>query len=106
MKKGLLFCLILVLGCSGLDPDKFEFDNLAVGKPGHADVVVDRQGFAVGFSNEKRQALWVIYKLEAAELRTHGSKSRLQRIPEIIPAPVMTGDTLLPPPIWRLAFKP
>ena len=54
MKKGLLFCLILMLGCSGLEPDKFEFDNLAVGNPGHADVVIDRHGFAVGFCNEKR----------------------------------------------------
>lgn len=72
VKKGLLFCLILMLGCSGLEPDKFEFDNLAVGNPGHADVVIDRHGFAVGFCNEKRQALWVIYKLEAAELKSHG----------------------------------
>ena len=61
-----------MLGCSGLEPDKFEFDNLAVGNPGHADVVIDRHGFAVGFCNEKRQALWVIYKLEAVELKSHG----------------------------------
>ena len=114
MKKGLLFCLILMLGCSGLEPDKFEFDNLAVGNPGHADVVIDRHGFAVGFCNEKRQALWIIYKLEAAELKSHGinrivfapiRKFRLQRIPQIILKPDMTGATLLLPPIWRLAFK-
>lgn len=115
MKKGLLFCLILMLGCSGLEPDKFEFDNLAVGNPGHADVVIDRHGFAVGFCNEKRQALWIIYKLEAAELKSHGINRTnrfrpdpqipAQRIPQIILKPDMTGATLLLPPIWRLAFK-
>lgn len=115
VKKGLLFCLILMLGCSGLEPDKFEFDNLAVGNPGHADVVIDRHGFAVGFCNEKRQALWVIYKLEAAELKATVSiarivfalirKFRLQRSPQIILKSDMTGATLLLPPIWRLAFK-
>ena len=54
--------------------EKSEFDNLLLGNPGKADVVIDRRGFAVGFSNQHRQPLWVIYKLTAEELQTEPHK--------------------------------
>ena len=54
--------------------EKSEFDNLLLGNLGKADIVVDRRGFAVGFSNQHRQPLWVIYKLTAAELQAEPYK--------------------------------
>ena len=69
----LQFLLLLVpVFCSAAE--KSEFDNLLLGNPGKADIVVDRRGFAVGFSNKHRQPLWVIYKLTAEELQTEPHK--------------------------------
>ena len=77
----LLGCIALLCGAA----EKSEFDNLLLGNPGKADVVIDRQGFAVGFSNQHRQPLWVIYKLTAAELQTqsHKRSNRFKRDPLI-----------------------
>ena len=45
-----------------------------MGNPGKTDIVIDRRGFAVGFSNQHRQPLWMIYKLTAAELQAEPYK--------------------------------
>ena len=70
----LLCCIAFLCGAA----EKSEFDNLLLGNPGKADVVIDRQGFAVGFSNLHRQPLWVIYKLTAEELQS-GQHKRTNR---------------------------
>ena len=66
----LLGCIAFLCGAA----EKYEFDNLLLGNPGKADVVIDRQGIAVGFSNQHRQPLWVIYKLTAKELQSEPHK--------------------------------
>ena len=43
-------------------------DNLHLGIPCIPDVIIDRGGFAVGYSNRHRQALWVCYYLTAEQL--------------------------------------
>lgn len=43
-------------------------ENLRLGVPCVPDVVIDRGGFAVGYSNRHRQALWVCYYLTAEQL--------------------------------------
>ncbi len=88
MKKSLrCWAHVLILSfaavCAAGEPEAF--DNLTLGDPGKADVIIDRDGFAVGFSNEKKQALWVIYKLTAEELGDFGIKrtNRFRPDPEI-----------------------
>ena len=44
-------------------------ENLRMGVPCVPDVVIDRGGFAVGYSNRHRQALWVCYHLTAEQLK-------------------------------------
>lgn len=96
MKRGLfsflqVVILLCAMGCAAVEPS--QFDNLSLGVPGKADVVIDREGFAVGFSNEKKQALWVIYKLKAEELGDFGIKrtNRFQTDPQI-PASALPSD--------------
>ena len=44
-------------------------DNLALGVPGSNGVqVVNRRGYALGFSSKHKQPLWVVYRLTAAEV--------------------------------------
>jgi len=66
----LLGCIAFLCGAA----EKSEFDNLLLGNPSKADIVIDRRGFAVGFSNQHRQPLWVIYKLTATELQAEPYK--------------------------------
>jgi len=45
------------------------YDNLKLGVPGMTDVVIDRRGYALGYSEEFEQPLWVAYLLTADEVR-------------------------------------
>lgn len=45
-----------------------DFDNLEYGSPGRADTVINRQGYAIGYSNKYKQPLWVCYNLTADEV--------------------------------------
>ena len=45
------------------------YDNLKLGVPGMADEVIDRRGYALGYSEELEQPLWVAYRLTADEVR-------------------------------------
>ena len=45
-----------------------EADNLSLGVPGTADQIVERRGYALGFSQKHKQALWVSYRLTASEV--------------------------------------
>ncbi len=60
-------------------------DNLALGKPGKADTIIDREGYALGYIKYHEQAAWVIYKLTAAEATTRAAKrsSKFHSDPEI-----------------------
>ena len=44
------------------------FDNLDLGVPGPCDQVVERKGYAFGYSERHEQPLWVAYRLTADEV--------------------------------------
>lgn len=44
------------------------FDNLELGNPGGDVQVIDRKGYALGFSKKHKQPLWVAYRLTANEV--------------------------------------
>jgi hypothetical protein len=50
-------------------------DNLAWGKPGPADTIVDRPGYAIGYIEYHEQPAWVIYKMTKEEATTKSSKA-------------------------------
>jgi len=54
-------CAAAVAVCCG-------FDNLDYGCPGRADQVVDRVGYALGYSEKHEQPLWVSYRLTRDEV--------------------------------------
>ena len=45
-------------------------DNLAFGIPGPADTIIDREGYALGYSEYHEQPSWVIYHMTAEEATT------------------------------------
>ena len=49
-------------------------DNLKYGIPQETDVILDRTGFALGYSASHRQALWVSYILTAEEVESKEAK--------------------------------
>lgn len=67
-------------------PSQSPYDNLSLGIPGEADCIVDREGYALGYSEEHEQAIWVTYKLTREEL-AHKVTSRTEdfRVDPAIP---------------------
>ncbi|MPN24549.1 Nuclease [bioreactor metagenome] len=47
---------------------------LTLGVPGMTDVVLDRRGYALGYSEKHEQPLWVAYRLTADEVRSRSVK--------------------------------
>ena len=43
------------------------YDNLELGIPGKCDQIVNREGYALGFSRKYRQPLWVVYRITKEE---------------------------------------
>lgn len=73
MKRLLLLLALLVLTVYGtehylifLEGDRIH-DNLELGIPNHADQIIDREGYALGFSQKWKQPQWVIYRLTKEE---------------------------------------
>ena len=70
----LMLCVLVVgaMGAvtfAGADRQDARPDNLALGVPGSNGVqVVNRRGYALGFSLKHKQPLWVAYRLTAAEV--------------------------------------
>ena len=65
----LFVTLISVAGASQLFADTAIPDNIALGVPGSNGVqVVNRRGYALGFSPKHKQPLWVAYRLTAEEV--------------------------------------
>lgn len=53
------------------DLSKTPYDNLAMGVPGYdCDIILDRMGYALGYSEKYEQPLWVTYKLTADEVQS------------------------------------
>ncbi len=61
-----LFLATIVAGsCLGHEE---AFDNLDLGNPGGSVQIVNRRGYALGFSQKHKQPLWVSYTLTACEV--------------------------------------
>ena len=60
-------------------------DNLAFGVPGPADTIIDREGYALGYSEEHEQARWVIYRMtyEEATTKATARNDNFREDPEI-----------------------
>lgn len=57
------------------DLSKTPFDNLKMGVPSFkCDVIIDRVGYALGYSEKYEQPLWVTYKLTADEVKSKKAK--------------------------------
>lgn len=52
------------------------FDNLELGIPGKSDQIINREGYALGYSRKHRQPLWVAYRItkDEAESQKVGRK--------------------------------
>ena len=60
------------------------YDNLQLGAPSTDVCIVDRPGYALGYSEEHEQAAWVIYKLTAEEAQGGVSRTNdFREDPEI-----------------------
>jgi len=64
-----------VLCAAALAP---HLDNLDLGTPGRCDQIVNREGYALGYSERYEQPLWVAYRLTAAEV-TNAAVRRASR---------------------------
>ncbi len=51
-----------------------DFDNLEYGIPGRQDTIINREGYAIGYSNAMKQPLWVCYNLTAEEVSSEKAK--------------------------------
>ena len=67
MHKVLLLLFASVVGCFA-----WASDNLDYGTPA-ADCVVDRTGYALGYSEEHEQAAWVMYRMTREETLTRAA---------------------------------
>ena len=65
MLKIVISCLI-VFSVSGSNTTSF--DNLLLGTPRKCDIVINRRGYALGYSKKYKQSLWVIYRITKAEM--------------------------------------
>ena len=50
-----------------------DFDNLEYGIPGKQDTIINREGYAIGYSNKYKQPIWVSYNLTEKEVNTKKS---------------------------------
>ena len=84
MRNALLLLLTFVLTC-------WASDNLTLGAPSTNVCIVDRPGYALGYSEEHEQAAWVIYKLTAEE-----AQGTIDRTDDFRPGPeIPTGSATL-----------
>lgn len=69
--------VLLFLVCHGEDgTSKTRWDNLDLGVPGPCTQIVNREGYALGYSEKYEQPLWVTYRLTKEEVLNRKS-SRL-----------------------------
>ena len=71
MKHLCFVILVILFGCV------FASDNLSVGIPSFSGQVVEREGYALGYSEEHEQAAWVQYHFTAEE-NSHRKVSRTE----------------------------
>ena len=74
--------------------------NLQLGVPSESDQMIDRSGFALGYSNSRRQALWVSYILTAEHLNA----KQVRRSNKFRPDPLLKFDPVRPQQYNRTGF--
>lgn len=62
-----ILLLILAVGVFTARSDNAKYDNLELGIPGECDQIINREGYALGFSREHKQPLWVAYRISKEE---------------------------------------
>ena len=103
----LLFLPLLIAsgfgGDAALPPVKSPAErsvNLQLGLPAESDQVIDRSGFALGYSNSRRQALWVSYILTAEHLNA----TQVKRSNKFRPDPLLKFTPVRPQQYDRTGF--
>ena len=88
MHKVVLLLFASVAGCLA-----WAFDNLDYGTPA-ADRVVDRTGYALGYSEEYEQAAWVMYRMTREETLTRAAvrTDDVREDPNIVTFPSLPSD--------------
>lgn len=74
--------------------------NLQLGVPSESDQMIDRSGFALGYSKSRRQALWVSYILTAEHLNA----PQVRRSNKFLPDPELKFDPVRPQQYNRTGF--
>ena len=74
--------------------------NLRLGIPSESDQMIDRSGFALGYSKSRRQALWVSYILTAEHLNAR----QVRRSNKFRPDPLLKFDPVRPQHYNRTGF--
>ena len=74
--------------------------NLQLGVPSESDQMIDRSGFALGYSSGRRQALWVSYILTAEHLNA----KQVRRSNKFRPDPLLKFDPVRPQQYNRTGF--
>ena len=93
LKIFVIFCLVLLAGCRTAGSDR-QYDNLSFGVPGKADTIIDRPGYALGYSEYHEQAAWVIYVMTREEATARAAKrtNKFLSDPQIPTGSATPGD--------------
>ena len=99
----LLLALLTAVGDSAEPPVKSPAErsvNLLLGIPSESDQMIDRSGFALGYSKSRRQALWVSYILTAEHLNS----PQVKRSNKFRPDPLLKFTPVRPQQYNRTGF--
>ena len=77
-----------------------QYDNLKFGIPGPADTIINREGYALGYSEKHEQAIWVSYILTREEL----SERKAKRTNKFLPDPDIPSESARPSDYTRSGF--
>ena len=71
-----------------------QYDNLSFGIPGKADTIIDRPGYALGYSEYHEQVAWVIYIMIREEATTKEAQrtNKFRSDPQIPTGSATPGD--------------
>jgi len=75
-------------------PTTGDYDNLAYGIPGPADVIINREGYALGYVDYHEQPSWVIYHMTREEATTKAASrdDNFREDPEITTGSATLAD--------------
>ena len=74
-----IFAPVIILAVTAIAAiaDERQYDNLELGVPGKCDQIVNRVGYALGFSRKYRQPLWVAYRITKDEAEAQKVSRRI-----------------------------